>query len=87
VRTSYRFTEDRLEEAVRRGIAQYVVLGAGLDTFGYRQPKWARNQLIIEIDHPASQRFKIASLARARLSVPENVRFFAIDFAVDTVGR
>jgi O-methyltransferase involved in polyketide biosynthesis len=41
------------------------VLGAGLDTFAYRQPDWARRLKIVEIDHPASQQFKIASLKSA----------------------
>src|SRR5262245_50060473 len=39
--TRTRYTEERLEDAVRRGTRQYVVLGAGLDTFAYRQPAWA----------------------------------------------
>ena len=37
-----RFTEDRLAEAVGRGITQYVILGAGFDTFAYRQPVWQK---------------------------------------------
>jgi len=82
-----RFAEDCLEEAVRRGITQYVVLGAGLDTFAYRQPDWARRLTIVEIDHPASQQFKIASLKSAGIIVPRNVRFFPIDFGAADVGE
>jgi len=78
-----RFAEDRLKEAVRRGVSQYVVLGAGLDTFGYRQPEWARDLAIVEIDHPATLQFKIGCLERAGVSVPANVRYFALDFGVD----
>ena len=52
-------------QAARRGITQYVVVGAGLDTFAFRQPDWARRLKIVEIDHPASQQFKIASLKSA----------------------
>jgi methyltransferase (TIGR00027 family) len=81
-----RFTEDRLEAASRRGVTQYVVLGAGLDTFAFRQPSWARQLTILEIDHPASQQFKIATLKAAGVRVPDNVRFFPIDFAVDAIG-
>ena len=55
-----RFAEDRLEEAVRRDVTQYVVLGAGLDTLAYRQPNWAHRLTIVKIDHHASQQFKIA---------------------------
>src|SRR5262244_3851139 len=59
VRSSFvvrsRFAEDQLAEAVRAGVQQYVLLGAGLDTFAYRQPAWAQPLRIIEVDHPASQ--------------------------------
>ena len=80
-----RFAEDRLEEAVRRGVTQYVVLGAGLDTLAYRQPNWAHRLTIVEIDHPASQQFKIARLQSAGINVPPNVRFFSLDFGRDDV--
>jgi len=75
-----RFAEDRLEDAAKRGVSQFLLLGAGLDTFAYRQPKWAQSLRIIEVDHPASQTYKIAMLRRARATVPENVSFFPIDF-------
>ncbi len=47
--------------AVRAGIGQYVILGAGLDTFAYRQPGWAAGLRIFEVDQPASQQVKRAS--------------------------
>lgn len=78
--TRSRYTEDRLGEAVQRGTAQYVVLGAGFDTFAYRQPTWARELRIFEVDHLASQEAKRARLARAGIDVPGNVRFVPIDF-------
>jgi len=80
-----RFAEDRLAEAVARGADQYLILGAGLDTFAYRQPNWAQALHIVEIDHPASQAFKVACLAKAGITVPGNVEFLAIDFARDTL--
>ena len=49
-----RFAEDRLAGAVRRGITQCVILGAGLDSFAYRQPAWAQGLRLFEIDHHAS---------------------------------
>jgi methyltransferase (TIGR00027 family) len=49
-----RFTEDRLAQAAARGIRQYVMFGAGLDTFPWRQPDFARDMQIFAIDHPAS---------------------------------
>src|SRR5215213_5636848 len=57
-----RFTEDALMDAVADGVEQYVLPGAGLDTFAYRQPPWAHRLAIIEVDHPASQAEKRAAL-------------------------
>jgi methyltransferase (TIGR00027 family) len=82
-----RFAEDQLENAARRGVTQYVALGAGLDTFAYRQPDWAYKLTIVEIDHPRSQHFKIASLESAGIAVPANVRFLSIDFDVEGVAN
>lgn len=75
-----RYAEDCLGEAVVRGVKQYVVLGAGGDTFAYRQPAWARALAILEVDHPASQAEKLARLAAAGVGVPPNVRHAAVDF-------
>jgi len=75
-----RYAEDRLAVAVENGMRQYVLLGAGLDTFAYRQPPWARNLRIFEVDHPASQQAKRARLAAAGIAIPPNVEFVAIDF-------
>jgi methyltransferase (TIGR00027 family) len=75
-----RFAEDRLAAAVLRGITQYVILGAGFDTFALRQPPWARALKILEIDHPGTQAMKRSHLAAAGLSMPENTDFAKIDF-------
>lgn len=75
-----RFAEDRLKIAVESGVEQYVVLGAGMDTFAYRQPSWAQCLNIIEVDHPASQARKFVYLRRAGLPIAENVTFCPIDF-------
>jgi methyltransferase (TIGR00027 family) len=72
-----RYTEDRLAES---GIDQFVVLGAGYDTFAYRQPEWARKLRIFEVDHPASQRAKRELLSAKGIEVPPNVEFVSIDF-------
>jgi methyltransferase (TIGR00027 family) len=63
-----------------RGVRQYVILGAGLDTFAYRQPEWASAVRMYEVDHPASQEWKRARLAAAHVTVPENLVFAPIDF-------
>ena len=49
-----KFTEDRLAQAASRGIRQYVMFGAGLDTFPWRQPDFAKDVTIFAVDHPAS---------------------------------
>jgi methyltransferase (TIGR00027 family) len=72
-----RYTEDRLAESA---VAQFVVLGAGYDTFAYRQPEWARELRIFEVDHPASQRAKRQLLATKGIDVPSNLEFVSIDF-------
>jgi methyltransferase (TIGR00027 family) len=82
-----RQTEDCLAEAVKRGIEQYVILGAGLDTFAYRQPGWARDLRIVEVDQPASQGFKVQCLKAAGVTVPENLNFFPIDFRAEALGE
>lgn len=75
-----RFVEQRLEAAVAQGVPQYVILGAGLDTFAYRQPQWASNIRVIEVDHPTSQRLKQACLRRSSIEVPANTSWCAVDF-------
>ncbi len=77
-----RFAEDRLAEAVRRGIQQFICLGAGFDTFAYRKPDWAQALRIFEVDHPASQRAKRQRLEKAGIVIPSNVEFVPIDFEV-----
>jgi methyltransferase (TIGR00027 family) len=75
-----RFTEDRLAAAVSRGITQYVILGAGFDTFALRQPSWAQILKIIEVDHSGTQTVKRSYIATAGLAMPENAVFADIDF-------
>jgi len=75
-----RFTEDRLAEAVGRGITQYVILGAGFDTFAYRQPAWAKALKIFEVDQPATQTQKRLRLEQAGMALPPNLSFAGIDF-------
>lgn len=78
-----RFAEDRLAESVRRDdIRQFVLLGAGLDTFACRQPGWAGQARIFEVDLPASQADKRRRLARAGIAEPPNVTYVAADLAV-----
>lgn len=75
-----RFAEDRLAAAVLRGVTQYIILGAGFDTFAFRQPAWGRQLKIVEVDHSATQDLKRSYLADAGLVVPDNVVLATIDF-------
>ena len=73
-----RIAEDALAAAVAEGVSQYVVLGAGLDTFAYRNP--FSHLRVFEVDHPATQAWKRERLAEGGIAVPANVAFAAIDF-------
>jgi methyltransferase (TIGR00027 family) len=81
-----RFAEDRLEAAVRRDIRQYVILGAGFDTFSLRQPEWAQILEIYEFDQPGTQALKRSLISSAELSIPANVDFVAIDFEKESLS-
>lgn len=74
-----RYTEDSLADGIRRGIGQYVMLGAGLDSFASRS-RLAGQIRVFEIDHPATQVWK-----RSIAPVPENVRFVPVDFTRDSL--
>jgi methyltransferase (TIGR00027 family) len=80
-----RYAEDCLMESVGRGVRQYVLLGAGYDTFAYRQPGRAEALTIFEVDHPASQVAKRELLASTGVAVPENLRFASVNFESESV--
>jgi methyltransferase (TIGR00027 family) len=73
-----RYAEDQLAKAIRQGVAQYVVLGAGLDTFASRNPYPGLR--VFEVDHPATQAWKRESLQRAGIEVPQSLVFAPVDF-------
>jgi methyltransferase (TIGR00027 family) len=75
-----RYTEDCLAESLAHDVRQYVIMGAGLETFGYRQPSWATSLCIFEVDHPATQRWKRNKLSAAGIEIPQNVIFAPVNF-------
>jgi methyltransferase (TIGR00027 family) len=81
-----RYAEDCLAECVAQGLRQYVIVGAGLDTFAFRQPAWASSVCVFEIDHPATQRWKRDRLAAAGITIPPNLRFVPIDFETTSLA-
>ena len=81
-----RYAEDLLAQAVGGGMGQFVILGAGLDTFAYRQPAFAQRLQIYEVDHPATQAWKRELLAAAGIRVPDNLHWAPIDFEQQTLA-
>ena len=81
-----RLAEDELARGVRRGAVQYVILGAGLDTFAYRSPYPESALRIFEVDHPATQAWKQRKLAAAGIAVPPSLTFVPVDFETETLA-
>jgi methyltransferase (TIGR00027 family) len=81
-----RYAEDRLAVAVEAGARQYVVLGAGLDTFAYRNPHGAAGLRVFEVDHPATQAWKRVRLEQAGIAIPASLTFVALDFETRTLA-
>jgi len=79
-----RYAEDELARAVAHGVRQYVVLGAGLDTFAYRNPHPGLR--VFEVDHPATQAWKRGQLEAADISIPPTLTFVPIDFERQTLA-
>jgi methyltransferase (TIGR00027 family) len=73
-----RYTEDQLAASVAQGVAQYVVLGAGLDTFAYRNP--FPSLRVFEVDFPATQEWKRTMLSDAGIALPSGLTFVPLDF-------
>ena len=68
-----------------RGVRQFVVLGAGYDTFFARQPEWAHSLKVFEIDQGATQADKLERIAACRMSIPSNVTFGSVDFECESL--
>ncbi len=82
-----RYAEDELALGVRRGVNQYVILGAGLDTFAYRNP-YSRGVLqVFEVDHPATQTWKRARLEEVGITLPGDLTFAPVDFEAQTLAE
>jgi methyltransferase (TIGR00027 family) len=82
-----RHVEDELARCVAQGLRQYIVLGAGLDTFAYRPPGLDPQLRVFEVDHPGTQRWKLQLLAQAGIAVPPSLRFVPLDFERDDLGQ
>jgi methyltransferase (TIGR00027 family) len=80
-----RYAEELVAEAYRAGVRQLVVLGAGLDTFGLRRPASQPDLRVIEVDHPATQRWKRQRLAELAFPLPDSLSFVECDFETTSV--
>jgi methyltransferase (TIGR00027 family) len=75
-----RYVEDELDQEIKRGVAQYVILGAGLDSFAHRRPNVANVLRVFEVDHPATQTWKRTRLHKLNMATSPNLVFVPLDF-------
>ena len=75
-----RFTEDIVERSAASGVGQYVILGAGLDSFAYRRGDLLGRLRVFEVDHPATQSWKRRRLAGLGVELPARLVFAPVDF-------
>jgi methyltransferase (TIGR00027 family) len=78
-----RFTEDLVAEQAGTGVTQYVILGAGLDTFAQRQPGLAARIRVFEVDQPGPQTWKRQRLTELGYGIPPWLRLVPVDFEAD----
>ncbi len=76
-----RYTEEMLKTAVKFGVKQYVILGAGFDTFAFRNKELLNSIEIFELDFPATQELKLNRIKRAGWDMPSNLHFIPVDFS------
>lgn len=81
-----RYSEDMLEAAVQRGVCQYVIIGAGFDSFAYRRPTYASQLRIYEVDHPSTQALKRQRLSECGVPTTDAVQFVAADLAEEDLA-
>ena len=81
------YTEKALSAATMTGTKQYVILGAGLDTFAFRETEFLSGHRVFEVDHPLTQADKKERIARAGWTVPDNLAFVPVDFTKDSLAE
>ncbi len=81
-----RYTEDSLELDVQQGVQQYVILGAGLDTFAFRRSEMLARLQVFEVDRPATQADKRRRIAAAGWELPPQLHFVPVDFKRDDLA-
>jgi methyltransferase (TIGR00027 family) len=81
-----RYTEDLLDQALEAGVQQYVILGAGFDTFAFRRPELVGRLQIFEVDHPVTQAMKRQRLGMLEMDFPQDLHFVPINFTTDSLS-
>ena len=81
------YTEQALKTAAMTGAKQYVMLGAGLDTFAFRETAFLAKHRVFEVDHPLTQADKKERIARAGWTIPDNLTFVPTDFTKDSLAE
>lgn len=81
------FCEDALKTSAQTGAEQYVILGAGLDTFAFREQEFLKRYEVFELDHPLTQKDKKERIRRAGWTLPDKLHFVPIDFTKDEIGE
>ena len=81
------YTEASLKTAVLTGTKQYVMLGAGMDTFAFRETEFLSKYRVFEVDHPLTQADKLERIARTGWTVPDNLTFVPTDFTRDSLAE
>jgi methyltransferase (TIGR00027 family) len=81
-----RFAEDALAKALANGIQQYVIVGAGLDSYALRHPDSTGRVRVFEVDHPDTQRAKRQRLQALALGLPANLEYVGVDFEKQALG-
>ena len=81
------YTEQALKAAVLTGTEQYVILGAGMDTFAFRETEFLSKHKVFEVDHPLTQADKKEWITRAGWTIPDNLTFVPVDFTKDNVAE
>ena len=76
-----RYAEQALEQAVEDGITQYVIIGAGMDSFAFRRPDLMDRIDVFEIDHPVTQRKKLECIRQVGLTIPSRLHFIPADLS------
>ena len=84
--TRTRYAEDALHAAVSKGVLQYVLIGAGFDSFSLRRPAYSADLQIFEIDFPATQTLKRERIEVCAIRLPDSVHFIAADLSQESVA-